>query len=213
MPWAVRFWTRDQALAALLQEQADAVHRAAEALRAYLGEFRDPGRAGALSGVVRGIERRGDELERAIADRLNRSAQPPQTRGDIHAMANKMESILDILEGVANRVELYSIAALIPEVAAIADQLAVETAALCEVVGSLRAPRPALPAEAARRLKAIEGDVDRLYREGVARLFNEPDFPPLEVLKLKEILERLEEASDHCEDVTALVEEVILKHA
>lgn len=212
MAWAVRMRVRDQALAGLLQQQADAVQRAAEALRAFLGEFRDPARAGALSSVVRGIERRGDELERAINDRLNRSPYAPQTRGDIHAMANKMESILDILEGVANRVELYAIEALIPEVAAIADRLAVEAAALNEVVASLRHRRPTLPSDASERLKAIESDVDRLYREGVARLFNEPDFPPLEVLKLKEILERLEEASDHCEDVTALVEEIILKH-
>ena len=213
MPWAVRMRVRDQTLAGLLQQQADAVQRSAEALRAFLGEFREPGRAGALSSVVRAIERRGDELERAIADRLNRSPYPPQIRGDIHAMANKMESILDIVEGVANRVELYAIEALIPEVAAIADQLAVEAAALSEVVACLRDPRPALPSGASERLKAIESDVDRLYREGVARLFNEPDFPPLEVLKLKEILERLEEASDHCEDVTALVEEIILKHS
>ena len=114
MTWPVRFWARDQGLVLLLQQQAEAVHRGAEALRAFLAEFDEPERAGALSGAVRGIERRGDEIERAIIDRLDKALFPPLDRGDIYAIANKMESVLDIVEGVANRVELYAITMLIP---------------------------------------------------------------------------------------------------
>ncbi len=187
------------------------VHAGANALVTFFAEFGSG--ADDRSAVLRGLERKGDELEQTIVERLDKAVLTPLDRQDIHAIANKLESILDILEGVANRVDLYAIAALTPEVPAMADQLAAETAVLVDVVGALESLRPAAVAEEARRLKAIEAEVDRSYREGVARLFKTPDFPPLEVLKLKEVLERLEEAADHCEDVTALVEGIILKHA
>ena len=189
------------------------MHSGAEALRTFLGEFTGGEVASERSSAVRGIERKGDELERTIVDRLNKVFLTPLDREDIYAISNKLESILDILEGIANRVELYAIEALTPEILAMADHLTVETAALADVVGSLESLKPARVSEAAQRLKAIESAVDRIYREGVARLFKTPGFPPLEVLKLKEILERLEEASDHCEDVTTLVEGIIIKHA
>ena len=207
---SILFGGRDKTFFTLLRQQAEAVHAGATALRAFFDEF-GTGQS-QHSGAVRGVERRGDELERTIVDRLNKVFLTPLDREDIYAISNKLESILDILEGVANRVELYAIAALTPEILAIADQLTVETAALVDVVGALESLKSSKVAEAAQRLKAIESDVDKSYREGVARLFKTPDFPPLEVLKLKEILERLEEASDHCEDVTALVEGIIIKH-
>ena len=186
------------------------MHAGASALRAFFDDFGSG--EGRNASTLRGFERQGDELERTIIDRLNKVFLTPLDREDIYAISNKLESILDILEGVANRVELYAIAALTPEILAMADQLTVETAALVDVVGALESLKSSKVAEAAQHLKAIEADVDRSYREGVARLFKTPDFPPLEVLKLKEILERLEEASDHCEDVTALVEGIIIKH-
>jgi predicted phosphate transport protein (TIGR00153 family) len=187
------------------------VHAGAVSLKAFFDGFGGED-ARRHSSDIRGIERRGDELERTIIDRLNKVFLTPLDREDIHAICNKLESILDILEGVANRAELYAIAALTPEVLAMADGLTAETAALADVVGALESLKPAKVSEAAQRLKALEAEMDRRYREGVARLFTSPEFPPLEVLKLKEILERLEEASDHCEDVTDLVEGIIIKH-
>ncbi len=195
----------------LLHQQAEAVASGAAALRGLFQSFGDDGATRAYTAQIREIERRGDELERTIFDRLNRTALAPFAREDIYGIANELETILDILEGAADRVELYAIAALTPEVLAIADQLAVETGMLVEVLTALASMRAHLVAEAAQRLRALESETDRCYREGVARLFKTPGFAPLEVMKLKEILERLEEASDHCEDVADLVEAILIK--
>ena len=51
-----------------------------------------------------------------------------------------------------------------------------------------------------------------MSREAIGRLFDgEPD--PITLIKLKELLEVLEEASDKAEDVADVLETVILKSA
>ena len=51
-----------------------------------------------------------------------------------------------------------------------------------------------------------------MSREAIGRLFDgEPD--PINLIKLKELLEVLEEASDKAEDVANVLETVILKSA
>lgn len=183
-----------------------------EALRTFLRAIGDDAAVRVHGSAIRDQERRGDELERIIVERLNRAFLTPLDREDIYAIATKLEMVMDIIEGVANRAELYAIEMLTPEVLTMADLLTEETTALVNVVAALESLRSSTVSEAAQRLKLIEEEVDHSYRAGVARLFRTPDFPPLEVLKLKEVLERLEEASDHCEDVTRLVEGIIIKH-
>ena len=212
VPPRVWFAAKNLAAFALLHQQAEAVASGAAALRGLFQSFGDESAARAHTAQIREIERRGDELERTIFDRLNKTFLTPAGREDIYAIANKLETILDILEGAADRVELYAISALTPEVLAMADQLATEAGMLVDVLTALSTMRASRVDEAAQRLRTLESEVDRSYREGVARLFRTPGFPPLEVMKLKEILERLEEASDHCEDVANLVEAILIKH-
>ncbi len=58
----------------------------------------------------------------------------------------------------------------------------------------------------------LENEADKVSREAIGRLFDgEPD--PITLIKLKELLEVLEEASDKAEDVANVLETVILKSA
>jgi len=205
------FGRRGSTFFALLRQQADAVRAGAEALRAFLWAGSDPAARQAQGAAIREAERRGDELERAVADRLKGAFLIPIKREDVYAISGKLEAMMDIIEGVANRVELYAIVALTPEVLAIADLLPGQAAALVDVVTALQSLRRSAVSEAGQRCKTVEAEIDKIYRAGVARLFRTPDMPPLEVLKLKEVLERLEEASDHCEDVTRLVEGILIQ--
>ena len=66
--------------------------------------------------------------------------------------------------------------------------------------------------EHAVEVNRLENVADELLRRSIAELF-ETARDPVEVLKWKEIYETLEAVTDRCEDVTDLIEGLILKQA
>ncbi|MBX5476279.1 MAG: DUF47 family protein [Clostridia bacterium] len=197
----------------LLARQAEAVHRGAEALRSVVEHFSATTERKQWSEKVRQVEQEGDGIEREIIDELNRSFITPLDREDIYAIASGMEFILDVIEGVADRIELYSIERLIPEIEAQAAGLCRETGALVQMIADLRNLNKTELMRAIQDLKAAESEMDRHYRSGMASLFHNDKLSALEVFKLKEISEAMEEASDHCEDVADTIERIVIKHA
>ena len=66
--------------------------------------------------------------------------------------------------------------------------------------------------DACVEINTLENDGDAVLRTTIANLFdNEKDVR--ELIKWKEIFERIEEAIDVCEDVANIVEGIVLKHA
>jgi uncharacterized protein Yka (UPF0111/DUF47 family) len=60
-------------------------------------------------------------------------------------------------------------------------------------------------------IKKYEHEADSIYRNAIAELFELND-NPIEVIKLKEIYENLEESVDKCQDVADIVEDIALKY-
>jgi uncharacterized protein len=63
----------------------------------------------------------------------------------------------------------------------------------------------------ATEINRLENEADRLHQEAVSRLFSE-EHDPLVVMKWKETLDFLEDATDRCEDVANVLEGVMVKH-
>lgn len=196
----------------LLDRQAELVQETARALRRLVHDYdREKGvHQSALE--IRELEHRGDALEEEMIHRLHSTFVTPLDREDLFALTAQMEMIIDVLDGVAERLDLYDVQALIPEITSLADDLERMTECLVTLVAALKDRNQSRILEHARALKAQESEMDRHYRSGVARLFR-GDLAALEVLKLKEICEHLEEASDHCEKVADLVEGIAIKYA
>ena len=60
-------------------------------------------------------------------------------------------------------------------------------------------------------INRLENEADRTHQEAVSRLFDE-ERDPLVVMKWKETLDFLEDATDRCEDVANVLEGVMVKH-
>jgi hypothetical protein len=60
-------------------------------------------------------------------------------------------------------------------------------------------------------INTLENEGDYILRQAMARLF-EQEGDVFELIKWKEILERVEESIDTCEDVSNIVEGIVLKH-
>ena len=67
-------------------------------------------------------------------------------------------------------------------------------------------------AEPAVEINRLENEADRAHQAAVRRLFEE-ERDPIAIIKWKEILDFLEEATDRCEDVANVLEGVVVKHA
>ena len=65
--------------------------------------------------------------------------------------------------------------------------------------------------ERAVEVNRLENEADRMHDEALRRLFEE-EKDPITVIKWKEILDLLEEATDRCEDVANVLESIVVKH-
>ena len=87
------------------------------------------------------------------------------------------------------------------------------TACASQVVQALKAlERRKGVAEPAVEINRLENEADRAHEAALRRLFAE-ERDPVQIIKWKEILDFLEDATDRCEDVANVLEGVVVKHA
>jgi uncharacterized protein len=162
--------------------------------------------------TLKEIEHKADDLTHIIFAKLHKTFITPLDREDIHALANRMDSILDIVEGAAVRMYLYGVKK--PGKELIDQALILDSAigVVKRVIYGLRDMKNSkMIIEACVEIHTIENQGDYLLHQCIARLFqNEKD--PFELIKMKEIYELVEDAIDTCEDVTNVVEGIVLKH-
>ena len=60
-------------------------------------------------------------------------------------------------------------------------------------------------------VNTLENTGDDIYRNALAKLFDKED--PIEIIKYKEIYEFLESIINKCEDVSNVIESIVVKHA
>jgi hypothetical protein len=60
-------------------------------------------------------------------------------------------------------------------------------------------------------INRLENEADRMHQQAVTKLFDD-ERDPIAVMKWKEALDFLEEATDRCEDVANVLEGVMVKH-
>jgi predicted phosphate transport protein (TIGR00153 family) len=196
----------DDAFFGLFNESAANVAECARRLRDLLS---DPTDAARHEKVV-ACERRGDELVRTIVQRLNTTFVTPFDREDIHALAEELDDVVDDMLEVSHRMQISGITSALPELKEQADllvQCADETQALLRRLESMKGVQPHLDA-----VDRLESEGDAVHRRILARLFG-GEFEALEVIRWKDVIESMEGALNTLEDISDVVESIVLKHA
>jgi hypothetical protein len=159
---------------------------------------------------VAACEHRGDEIVRAILQRVNTTFVTPFDREDIHALAEELDDVVDDMLAVSDLIQITGIAASLPELKEQADllvQCAEETQELLTHLQTMKGVQPHLDA-----VDRLESEGDALHRRILGRLFG-GEFDALDVLRWKDIVESMEAALNTLEDISDVVESIILKHA
>jgi uncharacterized protein len=159
---------------------------------------------------IKEVEHKCDFLTHEVIQRLHRTFVTPLDREDIHSMARSLDDVMDAIDASASIIRLYQI----EQVRADARELGRIIADSAEqVVKAMKAlERRKGVAEPAVEINRLENEADRAHQIAVRRLFEE-EHDPIVIMKWKEILDFLEEATDRCEDVANVLEGIVVKHA
>jgi predicted phosphate transport protein (TIGR00153 family) len=170
--------------------------------------------AGGQDGLERIIasERRGDELTRDILQRLNTSFVTPFDREDIHQLAEELDDVVDDVLAVVHKLGLGNPLDLsaVPELKDQADllvQMAEEAVELMARLESMKGVQPHLD-----NIDRMESEGDAIFRQAIDRLLSGA-YDPISVIRWKDVLEAMEAALNTIEDISNVVESIVLKHA
>lgn len=159
------------------------------------------------------IEHEADGIAHKTYERMHKTFLTPLDREDIYALVNKMDDILDHIEGVAIRLHMYKVKRPYDEIIKQAEILSMAVKKIKDVVHGLRNMKNSqMILDGCVEIHTLENAGDILLRTIITNLFiHEQD--AIELLKWKEIFERLEQAIDVCESVSNIVGGIVLKHA
>jgi predicted phosphate transport protein (TIGR00153 family) len=160
---------------------------------------------------IKEIEHQGDAVTHEIVKKLNTTFITPLDREDIHALATRLDDVLDYIEAAAERLVVYRIKEPTSACRAMADVIVRTTEAMDRAIRCLRTMDAGFH-EHAVEVNRLENNADNLLRDSLAALFEE-EGDPIEVIKWKEIYETMEIVTDRCEDVVNVIEGIILKMA
>ena len=158
------------------------------------------------------LEHEADVITRNTYEKMHKTFLTPIDREDICDLVHKMDSILDMVEASATRMSLYKVKVPASE---IIDQAMILNKAIKKVKYIVYAMRNMKNAKMILdncvELHTLENEGDIVMRMTMSRLF-ECEKDPIELIKWKEIFERIEESIDICEDVSNIVEGIVLKY-
>jgi predicted phosphate transport protein (TIGR00153 family) len=159
---------------------------------------------------LQAIEHRGDEMTHNIITTLNQTFITPFDREDIHRLTSSLDDVLDFVNSAGMRLTLYRISSPPPVAAELAGLIVEQSEELAKGVSLLEQNQRVL--EHCVEVHRLENEADRVSRNAIAELFdNEKD--PIQLIKMKELYEVLEMATDKAEDAANVLEAVALKSA
>jgi uncharacterized protein len=160
--------------------------------------------------AIKAVEHKADQLTAQINERIDHSFVTPFDREDILALSTRLDDVIDLVDGTARRVEMLHITDM-REPARRLSRLLVEASEHIErgVNGIKRAKDVNA---AAIEVKRIEEEGDAIYHVAVGELFQgSPN--PLDVIRWKEIYDKLEDATDRCMGVIHALQSISVKNA
>jgi predicted phosphate transport protein (TIGR00153 family) len=163
---------------------------------------------------IKTFEKKGDYTLIKIFEELNSTFITPFDREDIHNLANKLDDVMDFINSCAKKIVMfrpkhipdsaYELARLIDKAS---DIVLIAVTHLSDIKKNAKNISQNI-----NELHDIENSADEIYEVFLSDLFaNEKD--SIEIIKLKEIMQELEKATDAAEGVGKIIKTIIVKYA
>jgi predicted phosphate transport protein (TIGR00153 family) len=202
----VRLIPRDEQFYDLFTQLAERLTLAAKLLHRL---FQEPERRVEHVQAIKIAEHEADGLTYEIIDRLNRTFITPFDREDIHALASALDEVVDLLDGAARRFEIFQIRTVHPPAVTLSEVMVRAAAQVEEAVRNMKSPK--VVGAKAHELKVLEEEGDAIYHESMGKLFAD-ETDAINVIKWKELYDKVEDALDQAEDVGNVLQSIALKN-
>jgi len=202
IPKEDRFYT-------LLEQQAAVCLEVAQAL----ARFKEPNPNGeAVRDAVQELEHKGDGMAQTMEDELARTFVTPIDREDLYKLSSELDDIIDMTNLAARAAVLYGVTRPTEPMVKLIDLLVATATEIKDVIPRLRTHDFKGVLEGVRKVRALEKDADTVFRSAISNLFKDPSVDAKVLLREKEVLEDLENAVDHCDDVGDTLAHLAVKH-
>jgi predicted phosphate transport protein (TIGR00153 family) len=151
-----------------------------------------------------------DEILHEVFKRLNQTFITPLDPEDIQSLCSHLDDVMDGMEEAAHCIVSYKIDPIPQPIVDICGFLLKAVAEVKAAVEVMDKNREIL--KHCIEINRLEGQVDQIVRQAVVDLFDNETNPIL-IMKLKEIYDVLEWTVDSCEDVSDVLQTVVVKNS
>lgn len=202
IPRNARFYDRFLDLAGLLRQSSEATCDLLEHYEDFM----------AKAALIADLETQADDVTHSIYTMMNQTFLTPIDREDIAALAQRMDDVVDCMEAATTAISVYGIREITPEARGLAELLrlqCIEVEHAIQVLHGNRHLNEIIPL--AREINRLENEGDSLFLSAMADLFRK-GIDATEIIKWREIYDEFENALDSCENVSHVLEGIVLKH-
>jgi predicted phosphate transport protein (TIGR00153 family) len=159
------------------------------------------------------VEHDSDQITHELYNKINTSFITPFDREDIYKLGSLLDDVMDHIEAAGTLVYLYGLSKLpalpreMTELVDVIDRQARITAAAMPQLKTMKGLK-----EYWVECNRLENEGDRAYRMLLVRLFS-GEYDALTVLKMKEVADELELATDAFEHVANTIETIAVKES
>lgn len=158
---------------------------------------------------IKDVEHACDDVTHKVTTKLNKSFITPFDREDIYTLAVALDDVCDYIDAAARAIRMYNIREYNEHIRSLAALIRSLASAMNSAVIMLKEPN-GMNAHFVE-IHRLENEADEAYFRAIGELFNKAT-DPIEVIKMKELYEILENATDRCESVANIIESIVLKH-
>jgi len=214
--WFSKLLPREGNFFELFDQHAARIAEGSRAFMAMIQNYNDLALREKYASEVDVAERAADKVTAEVHRLLHRTFITPIDGEQIRSLINSMDDIIDLLQDTSEVLSLYNVTRVSDDVMRLCEISVRCCDRVQHVVSLLARLREAPVAEAALKtceeIGHLESDADRVMRAAMSRLFRD-EIDTRELIKLKAIYEHLETISDRCEDVSNIVEGIILENS
>jgi predicted phosphate transport protein (TIGR00153 family) len=159
---------------------------------------------------IKALEHKGDRMTHDVIVKLNKTFIVPFDREDIYGLSSKIDDVTDLIESIARRFVLFKVKQMPDSAVELARVLQRSTAAIVLAVSELQNGMKVM--DQCIEINRLEDEADHIYHMALGTLF-ETEADPINLIKWKELFEKLEASLDRCEDVANVIEGIVVKNA
>ena len=162
---------------------------------------------------IRDLEHEADDVTHELYTQLYKTFVTPLDREDIAALAQRLDDVMDFMEGAAIAILIYGISEPTPAAKDLADLIRLQCVQIERAIANLRRGSTLRKIqEQLVEIHRLENEADTLFLNASADLFQN-ELSSTEIIKWRDIYDQLERATDSGESVAHVLEAIVLKHA